>query len=483
MNTLKSFLFFIAGVCLLLSCSKSDQLTLGLSDLSGDNLKGQDIGCGKVFVVKPNGTDDTGPIQQAFENAKAAGSGSVVKLVEGNYYIGFIEIHEFYGSFTGAGKGKTVITAKTVLDCDAYANHGLWTYLINFVGGNVLMSDMTLKIPKESICADGSGLAGLLTFSDFNSVYTSVNSYINAIVNNIEFIGYQFAPWWYNCWTGVSGGSNTTASSGITRSHIDLKVTSCTFSDFGYGVLYYGIKEGKYILGTKNNGNVFTNIYDASLVYECINNVKISVVGNKYNIPQGLYYGLDIDNYPSGKLIEESLTKPVFCDIEENEFNDQGGDEAIWLHDHEFALHPEDNIAMIVTMDNNRINMSADANAGIVMLDLQNPVFRNNTFAGSGNYGMYAFCNWPGIISKKGLILGNNFTHATFADAAIYLDYTTQGWSVIGNPNATVINLGVDNVIKNAFFHSGDDRSGKHLQHPEDHMNFFKGKFRSYHLN
>ena len=483
MNTLKSFLFFIAGICLLLSCSKSDQLTPGLSDLSGDNLKGQDIGCGKVFVVKPNGTDDTGPLQQAFENAKATGSGSVVKLVEGNYYIGFIEIHEFFGSFTGAGKGKTVITAKTGLDCDAIVNQGLSPILIGFVGGNILMCDMTLKMPEEAICSNGWGIGALLMFSDFNSIYNSVNNYINATVNNVGFIGHEFAQWSYSCWTGLAGTCNFQVPPGVTRSHIDLKVTNCTFNDFGWGTQINGIKKGKSIIGTKNNGNVFTNIYEPVVFHECINDVKISVVGNRFNIPEGWYYGIDVDSYPSGWWIEEPLTKPVICNNEENEFNDQGGDEAIWLHDNEFALHPEDNIAMIVTVNNNRINMSAGANAGIVMDEMQNPVLRNNTFTGIGNYGMYAFCDLPGIISKNGFILGNNFTQATFTNASIYLDYSTQNWTVIGNLNATVTNLGVDNVIKNAFFHSGDDRPGKHFPNPEDHMNFIKGKFRSYHLN
>jgi hypothetical protein len=71
----------------------------------------------------------------------------------------------------------------------------------------------------------------------------------------------------------------------------------------------------------------------------------------------------------------------------------------------------------------------------------------------------------------------------TFADAAIYLDYTTQNWSVIGNPNATVINLGVDNIIKDANFKNGHDHFGKDMQKIEDHDNFNHGNFRGHHHN
>jgi hypothetical protein len=491
MKTLKRLLFFLVGICLLMACSKSEQPGSDLLGWSNDNQKGHGIGCGEVFVVKPSTNDDTGPLKQAFEDAKLAGPGSVVKLVEGNYDLGFMEIDEFYGSFIGAGKGKTVISVKTGLDCDAKEPKGNNDFLINFVGGNVYVSDMTLKLTDVTICTNGNGLTGLLIFSDFNSFHTSDDNYINATVNNVEFIGYQFGAWWYNCWNALAGGANTTNTTTGTRSrsHVDLKVTNCNFDAFGFATQFWGIKEGKYILGTKNNGNVFTNNWEDAVVYECINDVKISVVGNRFNIPLndpilGLWNeGLEINNYPQGGFIEESLTKPVFCTIEENEFNDAGGDCAIFLHDHEYALHPQDNIAMRVSIKNNRINMSDEATAGILMLEVQNSESLNNKFSGTGYYGMYAYAYWEGIITKNGLILGNDFSHATFSEAAIYLDYTTKNWKVIGNANATVIDLGVDNIIKNANFSHRHDHSGKDKQIMEDHINFNQGKFREHHHN
>jgi hypothetical protein len=487
MKTLKRFLFFIAGICLMMNCSKDEKLNSGFSSWSGDNFEGHGFGCGEVFVVKPNGTDDTEPLKQAFDNAIKAGPGSVVKLVEGKYNLGFLEIREFDGSFIGAGKGKTVITVKTGLDCDAIVAKGLQDFLINFVGGNVSVSDMTLKLTDATICTNGNGLTGLLLFSDFNNNYTSEKNYINATVNNVQFIGFQFAQWWYNCWNALGGCSNTNVFP-TNRSHVDLNVANCTFDSFGFAAQFWGIKKGKFILGTKNNGNVFTNNYEDAVVYECINDVKISIAGNRFNIPKGWFYGLDIDNYPQGDYIEEPLTKPVFCNIEENVFNDAGGDGALWLHDHEYALHPQDNITVHLSMKNNLLNMSDEANVGIYMLELQNALFLNNKFTGTGTDGMYAYAYWPDIISKNGLILGNDFSHATFSDAAIYLDYTTEKWKVIGNANATVIDLGVDNIIKNANFRPGHDHSGKDKERIDDHNNFDHNnfdhdKFRNHHHN
>jgi hypothetical protein len=481
MKTLKSFLFLIAVNYLLLSCSKSDQLIPGISGLSEDNLKGCYIGGGKVIVVKPSNGDDTKNLQEAFDKAVAYGPGSVVQLIKGNYNIGFIQVREFKGSFIGAGKGKTIISALPGLDLNSQYDQKINPDLIKFVGGDAYIADMTL----ENLT--GQWLRSLVIFSDYSFVYQPKKQFVKGTVNNVEFIGQYISDWyWYTCDEGIlcdyDGVIDYSLPGVLNRSHIDLSVTNSSFETLGYGILYGGVKEGKAVCGTRNNGNVFTNIYDAVCFTDFINKVTISVVGNRFNITTG-NYGLEVDNYPWTDFVEEPLTKSVICDIEENQFDDAGGDQAIWLHDHEFALHPEDNISMFVTMENNRINMSDEANGGIFMLELQNAIFRNNIFTGAGSDGMYALCKWPDIISKNGLILRNNFTKATFTDAAIYLDYTTQNWSVIGNPNATVINLGVDNVIKDANFNHGNGHSAKQQQYPEDHMNFIMKKFRNHHNN
>jgi hypothetical protein len=482
MKTLKRFLSFIAGICLLLSCSKSsDQLNPGLSGLSADNHEGYGFGCGEVFVVKPNGNDDTEPLKQAFEDAIKAGPGSVVKLVKGNYKVGFIELREFYGSFVGEGKGKTIITAKAGLDCEAANDLYEIPCIIKFVGGDIKMNNMTLQTPSEAICSSGDDLYGFVLFSDYNAQFEPENCYIKAVVNNVEFIGHPSAYvnslYGYNCNFALQAMQDDWRDS-WKRSNIDMTVTNCTFNTFGFGTIMSYIKEGKLVVGTENNGNVYTNCLEAAGFWDDIN-VKISVTDNTFNIP-GLSYGLDIDNAPEGP---ESQTKSLLCTIEENEFNDKGGSVAVWLHDHQYALHPQDNIPMLISMKNNRINMSDGADCGIYMLELQNAIFRNNKFTGTGNDGMYAICKWSDIISKNGFILGNNFSHTTFSDAAIYLDYTTKNWTVIGNANATLINLGVDNIIKNVNFNHGHDNSGKDKQRMENHNNFNHGNSRGHHHN
>ena len=100
MKTMKSLFLFFAGLCLIVACNKDNQVFM-----PGDGFQTQNYAfiCGKVFKVHPtNGTDITADLKQAFDDAKAAGPGSVVQLPKGNFELGFIEIDEFYGSFVGA---------------------------------------------------------------------------------------------------------------------------------------------------------------------------------------------------------------------------------------------------------------------------------------------------------------------------------------------------------------------------------------------
>ena len=66
-------LFAITSLCLLAACTKSDDILT--KDSHDANLKCAPFNNGHVFVVRPNGTDDTYNITQAFANAKNAGRG------------------------------------------------------------------------------------------------------------------------------------------------------------------------------------------------------------------------------------------------------------------------------------------------------------------------------------------------------------------------------------------------------------------------
>ncbi|MCE5347102.1 MAG: hypothetical protein LLG13_12565 [Bacteroidales bacterium] len=440
MKTLISILFFVAGLCFLVSCSK-DEVAVS----PGDELQSDALVCGKVFKVQPaKGADITDELNQAFDDAKAAGPGSVVQLPEGEFELGFIEVHEFYGSFVGAGKGKTVITAKTGLDCKKIIGPDRYGWLISFVGGDICISDMTLKFPQgESVCKEGEWTDCLL-FADYTAYYQSINNYINAYVNNVEFLGE------YNCWNALAAG-NDTRITGFPRSHVDMKVTNCTFDAFGWGLQMIGIKEGKFILGTKHNGNTFTNCR-TSIVFRNNINASFEVVENKFLVPlKG--WGLDMDNRP-WHWVDESQTKTSSYTIEGNEFDMVGGDIGLWMHDHRLITNPGENLPVLFKVKNNQFNMNDgtdgtniyESGAGMYFTEVKGPVILNNKFIGNSIVGIYV-SPFETAYAEDGLILGNNLSRTTCSYTYIFLNELVKGWTVVGNTYKNVINLGTNNNI------------------------------------
>jgi hypothetical protein len=449
MKTLKSILFFIAGACLIVACSKDEPSEPG-ADIQNDALV-----CGKVFKVQPTkGTDITAALKQAFDDAIDAGPGSVVQLPEGEFELGFIEIHEFYGSFTGAGKGKTVITVKAGIDCDGLNNQNLYGWLISFVGGDISMSDMTLKYPKGTlVCNDAHGLgAGLVIFADYNTYYTSINHYIKASVNNVEFFGDMLGPWDYHCWNGLAAGQDDMIW-GINRSHADIKITNCTFDSFGWGVQMIGIIDGKLTLGTKGNGNTITNCAE-SVAFTNNINVNFEVVGNKFSVPVWSY-GLVLNNSP-WFFGDEPQTKIPLYTVEGNTFNLIGANSGVWMHDHRLVSNPDENLPVIFQARNNEFNMSndpltsTDVFSGIAMYEVKGSVLRNNKFTGTSEFGIFAAPqdNPFEVWAEDGLILGNNFSTANCTISAILFSELTKNWTVVGvGKKSSVINAGTNNII------------------------------------
>jgi hypothetical protein len=449
MKTLMRLVFALAGICISIACSKTDQ---SVEEFSGVDLKKASPGF-SVFEVLPNGADDTENLIQAFTNAKNAGPGSIVRLVEGEYFIRFIEIREFTGSFVGAGKGKTVITSLTGLNVDDLLAQKLLYFLIKFVGGDVYMGDMTLRTPPGYITISGGtlgGLNGLLLFSDYNQVYTSANQYIKGYVNNVDFIGERLPNGTsFNCSNALRAAydSRVTTSNTLMRSHIDITITNCSFDSFSVGTQISWIKEGNLALGAKNNGNIFTNVV-YSAFYDNIN-VKISVVGNTFNISKGCY-GLDIDNVPYSRFIYEPQTKSTVCILEGNQFNHAGSYYALWLHDHRDISYPDEDMPMLCQVNNNRLNMSEGANCGIFTIELMNAVFRNNRFSGVVNYGMRISHGSTAYgPSENGLILGNNFSNTVFGTASVAFGPPASNWTVVGGGqmHESIIDLGTNNLV------------------------------------
>ena len=184
MKTLKFIFLIFACFGLIISCSKDEALVEEQGEMS---LKGATMAA--VFVVEPNGVEDTENLKNAFADAMAAGNGSVIQLTEGEFFIDLIEVKEFHGTLKGVGKGKTIISTIPDVDVDAFISQNLKPNLLCFVGGDVCVRDLTIHTPQGPLSTGSKKwIHGQLSFIPITAQYVAENEHVKANVDNVEFI-------------------------------------------------------------------------------------------------------------------------------------------------------------------------------------------------------------------------------------------------------------------------------------------------------
>lgn len=459
MKTLRFVFGGLICAALLVGCNKSEWQG---NEPGKDNLKAARVIETVISVGVPNGVNDTEALVAAF--AEAAGQlNPVVQLEEGVYHLDFVEIREFYGTFRGMGKGKSVITTVEDLNVDALISQNLNTILIRFVGGDVRMNNMTIMTPPGALSTGSENkIDGLTGFSAFTILDRSADNFMNAVIDNVEFIGQVD-----NCGYGLKAEfgirSGIKVTGGYPLSKTNITITNCLFENFYYsGALIWHIKDGKILVGKQNNGNVFNNIVSyhtsSSVGYGSLGiwmnvNVEISVVDNTFNLDYARNFGVDLWRAPYPAFLEQvPQSKITLCKIERNVFNVTGGAGGIKMNDRRRYFSPAE-APMLVEVKNNLFNMTDQADVGIECVCMSGTVIRNNRFTGAGSRGV--LINTDGFFSEgklnyceNGLMLGNNFSNATYSDATVRLDSKSRNWTIVGgNLGETIIDEGENNLI------------------------------------
>lgn len=132
----------------------------------------QDVQCGDMvqfnnarIEVQPAGADDTANIQCALDEATRLGL-PLVKLLAGDFLIGYIRGVGFEGTLEGSGADSTnVAVDDTLLDCAAQLDAGYaLSAALRFVSGDVTVARMTLG--ANNPCVD-EGVLGNFTLVHF----------------------------------------------------------------------------------------------------------------------------------------------------------------------------------------------------------------------------------------------------------------------------------------------------------------------------
>jgi hypothetical protein len=470
----KLIIVFISMMMLFLfSCSVDEDSVLDPSSDSGQ------LKCyhpkGAVFTVTPSGTDDTQALIDAFNAAKAAGPGSTVQLVEGQYTIGMIEVRDFDGYFRGAGMNMTFISNLPDLPCnECWTINNNIPFLMQFISGNVSISDFSFHIidgipcpgmPDDYKAWTGEMLGSVLILGDYTAAYVPDPRYIKAAVRNVGFIPGDIEggsnPWGsgtYNVDMAIYCGTPKWYPGDFyPLSSGEISISGCYFENIITGPDVFGFdKNSKAVIENNFLKGCFEGIFLASNL-----GTKLSVVNNK--IQEGLLIDIYIDDYDYGMYPDVVLDKRTECTIMGNNIQSPAGVTGVYISDTRRTDRPDEGFPQLFDIKFNNFNTQDGATA-IYGLNQADAKIWNNKFTGTGAVGVMldgteATNTW----AENNKLMGNNFTGATYTDAAVLLGAYTKNCTVVGVPSDLVVNLGVNNKVIGVKAHKQGPHHGRML--------------------
>lgn len=422
-------------------------------DSEDPNLKKKDK---NVFVVLPSGGDDTEALLQAFTDAQATGSYATVKLVAGEYHVGLIEIHSFFGKFTGAGKNATIILPTPNLPVPHGVDSNVLPAWFKFLAGDLVISNMTFKIPDGLPCLDpGDGyfatdLFTILDLADFTEHYRPETRYIKALVEHVNFFGGNDngeGGYWkttYNTLLGIWIGIDFWWGEApeYTMTVGDVSISHCSFDNLLNAFEYSHMMNSKGSI----SHNIATNTWYAFYMNYNVES-DIQIFKNKFE--NNLLGDIMVDDGDWGLWSGLVTSKRTKYHIYGNHFDVAPGSISLTM----MELQPisgtsEDVPFPIYNIWDNHFNLPEGA-IGINGLNTQNSSINANKFKGHGMFGIYLEGTAePEIFAENNTMLFNKFNPAHFSEANIFLGSYTRDCKVIGNtPDETIIDNGVNNDI------------------------------------
>lgn len=415
-----------------------------------------------VFKVLPTNSDDTDNLLQAFAKAKAAGPGSVVQLVFGKYYIRPIEVRDFDGFLQGYGRGITILYNLPDIPCDYFWNNNNVPYLMQFVGGNITISDLTIHIKDGCPCIEkspinrskiGDMLGSILILADYTADYVSVDQYIKCIVNKVDFIAGNVSnivdP------DVVSGNVNmaiycgspfVTVIENNELSEGDITITGCNFEQNVTGLYLRGFNENSTISSVDNVS--FGNVYQ---------NFILSCYGSKINIAKntflnGLYCDIFIDDNDYGSYPDIELVKNTEYNISENYFRGTPKLASLFMIDNRRILHPDDGFLQLLDIKGNTFHIEEGGSA-IVGLNNIGARISSNFFEVTGTSGVIMIDGDrnSNTYARDIIISENKFENVTYSFASVVLGPNTTGCSVVCAPTDKVVNYGINNTVIGSY--------------------------------
>ena len=470
----KLFLWLIAVVCILASCSKDDGID-PVSDSSDALLKGKPVH-GPVIVLPPSGGDDTDALLDA---VNTAAPGTTIQLTEGEYHTRYFEIHGFDGCIKGAGRNKTFITPYGLIEVmPQYNDWNLMPCWWRILGGNVTISDLAFRTGDGTLMADvdyyyNNTLICLISVNNFSLNYQYDDpqpmtfNFVNVDVLGgflgPDEVGYIGLP--HNVLMALWFGMDIwVPTEPVPLSMGTCKVSNCFFDDVGQSFEALGCGDQATLILDRNRvsnaawGAFYTGNYGS----------KIWITNNTFS--GSMIYDLLISDWEWGILGAVPLpAKRSEYYVTGNTFNVSNMISSLILKDERGVAVPEFYFPTLALVKSNTFNL-CEGSTGISCLNSLDAQVRNNRLTGSAAYGVYVdgtmvYDIWTGSElgigeSKNTLILGNNFSGLTTSESDIYLSPLSSNCTVVGNGKDDVIDLGTNNKIVGMKMVPGGNHAG-----------------------
>jgi hypothetical protein len=478
---MKKVLFMILGaICIIIaSCSKDSGFFPG-SDPAFALSKGHPV-FGPVINYSPaSDGDDTDELLDIFNSAKP---GTVIKLAEGKYYVGYMEIYGFKGSLIGAGRDRTIVYPKNPLTAKIQMDNNFLDTWWKMIGGDISISQLTFNTStSEGLIHDypeepffGQDLFTMFIFADYNANFRSDNSFQKVVINEVNFIGgtddggggYTFQTdnnTLLGIWCGVDyfyplSGENPLISG-------DYKITNCYFEHFIDGAEGFSLGENATMSVSYCK---FDNCVEP-LYFTANYNSNILISGNVFS--NSTLADIWIEDVDWGIVPDAKPIKRCEYILTSNKFSVTEPISSVVIKDHYIVYDPQVvRLPMLITLKGNIFNLS-DGSTGISALNSQDALIRNNKFSGSGSTGIYVNgtevtiydINFNPLLTgtpwaKNVLILGNNFSglNSTYN---IWLGSNSKNCTVVGNGKDSVFDEGTGNKIVGMKNKSGGGHIG-----------------------
>jgi hypothetical protein len=449
-------LLFVAGfIGFVASCNNTETL---LDDPAGPDLKVAH-GHGAVIDLYPSGGEDTDELIAAFEEAKAQGPGTTIRLAEGLFTISIIEVHEFHGALTGAGKGKTIIQNIPDLPCDCQWDNNKMPGLLTFVGGDVVVNHLTFHTQDGDPCSPDDEyddliygeLTTLLVFADWTAGFTANPRFIKGLVDDVEFIG------------GSDGGAGTYGTpgniamaiycgcpawvyeNGILLSCGDISINNCYFNNVMCGPDIFGFDEHSRI---NISNNVVLGGTQSVFLGMCLG-TEINIVNNevRFGTYQDLFIWENDESWIAWAYIPTVLPETrAHYTITGNIFESISGTAGLEIQDYYRTLGPEGEPYQQIDIRGNTF-ITHEGSIALLSKNNKNAKIQNNQFLGSGSVGVMMDGHAAtGTYAENNEIIGSNVFDGDL-ETAVWLGEFTKNCKVVGAPGDLVVDNGVDNKV------------------------------------